>query len=426
MTTLKSLTSFISLHLIVLLVSSATGLAIEEDLKVTSTTHVSVFPESGKGDQQDSFITTELKPDLALTFDESWQAIIAPRFRFGLTDPEYGLLSLDDLYTEYVSDSFEVRVGYQTHFWGAAESSNIVDILNQKDFVIDFFDPMENKFGEPAIRLRLSVGENQFDIYHFSYFTPASLPNKVNRFNFFDGQLDFSNDPIYTHGDKRLRQQAALRWDRTIGSADIGISYFNGYEKFPVIHIRPGAVEADTLYYEMQQFSGDIQMPVGNWLLKGEALFQDTSLGGTFIADSVTSEGKILRRNLVPKNHTAFVGGFEYTFYGVIGQSDIGLIGEYLYDSEQRLDAVAFRPFQNDAFGGIRWSRNNSGDGALLIGGIVDMRNQTQVWRAEYSERFFDRLILSANYDHINATPEDPIAIFDNDNRLAIELSYTY
>ncbi len=176
----------------------------------------------------------------------------------------------------------------------------------------------------------------------------------------------------------------------------------------------------------MQQFSGDLQMSVGSWLLKGEALFQDTSSGGTFMADSVTSSGQVVRRNLVPKNHTAFVGGFEYTFYGVIGQSDIGLIGEYLYDSEQRLDAVAFRPFQNDAFGGIRWARNNAGDGELLIGGIIDVKNQTQVWRVEYSERYFDRLKLSAMYDHINAAAADPVAIFDNDNRLAFELSYTY
>lgn len=409
-----------------LLFCTGTATALEHDLRVTSTTHVSVFPQSGEGDQQDAFAFTELKPDLALTFNESWQAIIAPRFRFGLTDPEYNLLSLDDVYAEYVADRFEVRVGYQTHFWGTAESANIVDILNQKDFVADFFDPRENKLGEPAVRLRLALGENRFDMYHFSYFTPANLPDKVNRFNFFDGRLDFSDAPLYTHGAERLRQQVALRWDRTIGSADVGLSYFNGYEKFPVINVRPGAVEADTLYYEMQQFSGDLQMTVGNWLVKGEALFQDTSSGGTFMADSVVSGGQVVRRNLVPKNHTAFVGGFEYTFYGVIGQSDIGLIGEYLYDSEQRLDAVAFRPFQNDAFGGIRWARNNAGDGELLIGGIVDVKNQTQVWRIEYSERYFDRFKLSAKYDHINAAPGDPIAIFDNDNRLAIELSYTY
>ena len=409
-----------------LVASAATGSAVEHDLRVTGTTHVSVFPQSGKGDQEGAFAFTELKLDLALAFGESWHAIIAPRFRFGMTNPEYTLLSLDDVYAEYVSDRFEVRVGYQTHFWGTAESANIVDILNQKDLVVDLFDPKENKLGEPVVRLRLALGENRFDVYHFSYFTPAALPSKVNRFNFFDGRLDFSNDPLYTHGAERLRQQVALRWDRTIGSADVGLSYFNGYEKFPIINIRPGEVEADTLYYEMQQFSGDLQMSAGNWLVKGEALFQDTTSSGNVLADSITSSGQVMRRNLVPKNHSAFVGGFEYTFYGIIGQSDIGLIGEYLYDSEQRLDAVAFRPFQNDAFGGIRWARNNAGDGELLIGGIIDTKNQTQVWRLEYSERYFDRLKLSAIYDHIDADPRDPIAIFDNDNRLAFKLSYTY
>jgi len=415
-----------SIAFALLLFCTSNATALEHDLRVTGTTHVSVFPQSGEGDQEDAFAFTELKPDLALTFDESWQAIIAPRFRFGVTNPEYNLLSLDDVYAEYASDRFEVRVGYQTHFWGAAESANIVDILNQKDFVVDFFDPKENKLGEPAVRLRLALGDNRFDMYHFSYFTPASLPDKVNRFNFFDGRLDFSDDPLYTHGAERLRQQVALRWDRTMGSADVGLSYFNGYEKFPVINVRPGALEADTLYYEMQQFSWDLQMSLGSWLVKGEALFQDTSSGGTFMASAMTSGGQVVRRNLVPKNHTAFVGGFEYTFFGVIGQSDVGVIGEYLYDSEQRLDAVAFRPFQNDVFGGIRWARNNAGDGELLVGGIIDVKNQTQVWRVEYSERYFDRLKLSAIYDHVEADPRDPIAIFDNDNRLAIELSYTY
>ena len=408
------------------LISITASLAVEYDLSITNTTYVAGFPQAGEGSQQDGFAYTEVNPDLALTFSDSLQAIVAPRFRLGMTDLEYNLFSPDDLYVEHVSDQFELRIGYQTHFWGAAESMNIVDILNQKDFVVDLFNPREHKLGEPVVRFRFMLDENRFDIYHFTYFTPASLPDKVNRFNFFDGHLDFSDTPLYTHDSERLRQQIALRWDRTIGLADIGLSYFNGYEKFPIINVEPNATEADILYYEMQQISGDFQMSAGNWLIKGEALLQDTSLAGTFKANSLTSSGKITRRNLIPKNHTALVGGFEYTFHGILDQSDVGLIAEYLYDSEQRTDAVAFRPFQNDVFGAIRWTRNNMGDGAMLIGGIIDIKNQTQVWRLEYSERYFDRLKISALYDHINAAPNDPVAIFDNDNRLSLELSYTY
>ncbi len=400
--------------------------AIEHDLKITGTSFVAVFPESGKGAQEDVVASVQVKPDLALFFNDSWQAVIAPRFRLGITDPEFNLISLDDVYGEYVADQFEVRVGYQTFFWGTVESVNIVDILNQNDFAIDFFDPKTNKLGEPAIRVRVLLGEDRFDLYHFSYFTPASLPDKVNRFNFFDGRRDISDHPLYTHGAKRLRQQFALRWTRTIGSADVGLAYFNGYDKFPVVHAIPRALQADTLYYEMQQVSGDLQMSLGNWLVKGEALFQDTGIAGSCVRDTLLRVGGTARRDLVPGDHTAFVGGFEYTFFGVLGKSDLGVIAEYLYDSVQSSDAVAFRPFQNDVFAGVRWSRNNPGDGALLAGVILDVKNRTQVWRIEYEERYFDRIKLEATYDHIDAARRDPVAVFNNDDRVAIKLSYTY
>lgn len=400
--------------------------AMERDLKVTGTSYVAVFPDAGKGAQEDVVASVQVKPDLALFFNDAWQAVIAPRFRFGISDPEFNLISLDDVYGEYIADQFELRVGYQTFFWGTVESVNIVDILNQKDFVIDFFDPKTNKLGEPAIRARLILGENRFDLYHFSYFTPAELPGKVNRFNFFDGRLDISDDPLYTSGAGRLRQQFALRWDRTIGSADIGLAYFNGYEKFPVVNEAREAVEADTLYYEMQQFSGDIQMSLGNWLLKGEALFQDTGIAGSVVRDSVLRDRSTVRRELVPDNHTAFVGGFEYTFFRVLDQSDLGVIAEYLYDSEQSLDTAAFRPFQNDVFAGVRWSRNNPGEGELLAGLILDTKNQTQVWRVEFEERYFDRIKLEIIFDHIDAASGDPVAVFNNDDRLAIQLSYVH
>ena len=400
--------------------------AIEYDLKITGTAYSAFFPEIESGPQEDVVAFVQIKPDLALFLDDTWQAIIAPRFRLGVTDSEYNFVSFDDVYGEYIADQFEVRAGFQTYFWGAVESFNIVDVLNQKDYVIDFFEPKTNKIGEPAIRARMLVGEHRFEFYYFPYFTPANLPNKVNPLNPFEGRLDFSDDPFYTNASKRLRQQFALRWDHTIGSADIGLAYFNGYERFPVINQAPGAMEADTLYYEMQQVSGDIQISLGNWLLKGEVLYLNTGIAGSFASDSILPDGNVVRRDLVPDNLTAVVGGFEYTFFRVLGQSDLGVIVEYLYNSQQDRDAVGFRPFENDVFAALRWSRNNPGDGELLAGLILDVRNQTRLLRVEYEERFFDQIKLEAIYEHIQAASEDPIALLNNADRLAIQLSYVY
>lgn len=209
-------------------------------------------------------------------------------------------------------------------------------------------------------------------------------------------------------------------------SADFGVSYFNGYERFPVANVRPGSGEADILYYEIQQVSGDIQASLGNWLLKPEALYLDTGIAEAFIADSVLSSGQIVRRNLVPDNFGALVGGFEYTLGRIWRESDLGIIAEYLYNSQQALDAVAFRPFQNDLFIGVRWARNNLGQGQLLGGLIVDLRNGTQLWRVEYKERFFDHVNLLLYGEIINAARNDPLRPFSNADNLALELSYVY
>lgn len=192
----------------------------------------------------------------------------------------------------------------------------------------NFLDP--DKIGEPSVRARFLLGNHRLDLFLFSYFTPAPLPDKMNRFNFFDGAVDISEDPLYTSSSKRLRQQFALRWEQTIGSADVGLSYFNGYEKFPVVNLSPGATEADSLHYEMQQLDDDVQMSLGNWLIKAEAVFQDTGIAGSFIRDSVLPNGTVVLRDLVPEDHAAFMGGFDYTFFGLIGKSDLGILVEYL------------------------------------------------------------------------------------------------
>lgn len=401
-------------------------MAVEHDFKATAIGHVAVFPEAGDGPQDDVISFLQIKPDLGVSLERSWQAVIAPRFRLGLNDSEYNFISLDDVYGEYVGQRFEVRAGYQTHFWGAVESFNLADIFNQKDYRVDFFDPRENKIGEPAVRARAILRDNVVDLYYLPYFTPANLPNKVNPYNPFAGRLDFSNDPLYTNGAKRLRPQFALRWSRTIRRADVGLSYFNGYERFPVANLRPGALEAEVLYYEIQQVSMDFQMTLGNWLLKGEALYQGTGIAGSVIADSVLPDRRIVRRELVPDDLGAFVGGFEYTFFGAVGQSDVGVLAEYLVNSQQDLQAVAFRPFQNDLFAGLRWTRNNLGGGELLGGMIVDLRNGSHLWRVEYSERYFDRVKLMVYLEIINAARGDPLRPFKDADNMAIQLSYVY
>ena len=100
---------------------------------------------------------------------------------------------------------------------------------------------------------------------------------------------------------------------------------------------------------------------------------------------------------------------------------------EYLYnDSPQDFTAPAFRPFENDIFAGIRWVRNNLGEGELLAGLIHDLSNSTRLWRIEYSERFFDRLKVSGYVQIIDAAQVNPLFPFNDADNVALQLSYVY
>lgn len=400
--------------------------AADLDWKITGTSHVAFFPNTQRNSQNEVISFLQIKPDLALEHNQTWYVVLAPRLRLGLNDSEYTFISLDDVYGEYVAENFEVRLGYQTHFWGAVESFNIIDIFNQKDYRVDFFDPQENKIGEPATRVRTIFKDNVVDIYYLPYFTPANLPDKDNPYNPFAGRLNIDQDRFYTNTAERSRPQFAVRWERTLGTADVGLVYFNGYERFPVVNLEPTAGSADTLYYEVQQVSGDIQMTVGNWILKAEALYQNTGIAGSFQADSVLPNGSIVRRDLVPDNLGAFVGGVEYTLFRFLGEHDLGVLAEYLYNSQQDLKAVGFRPFQNDLFTAFRWARNNLGGGELLAGVIVDLKNGTQLWRFEYMERFFDHLNLQIYAEIINAAQSDPLQPFNKADNVTVQFSYAF
>ncbi len=401
--------------------------ALNYDFKATGTGHGAYFPNADSGEQENVISYLQVYPDLALDYDNTWIAVIAPRLRLGLNDSEYNLISLQDVYGEYLSEYIEVRAGFQTHFWGSVESWNIVDIFNQKDYRVDFFDPRRNKIGQSAVRVRGIWKENTFDVTYFPYFRVANLPNAVNPYNPFQGQLNLQGNPIFTNGAEKTRPNLAARWQGTIGTADIGAYYFNGYARFPVINAAPGVDIAQTLYYEMQQISADVTWNLGNWLLKGEYLYMNTDNAGSFFSESILFDGTVVLRDLVPNSYTAFVAGGEYTFYRVYRKHDVGLLLEYLYnDSPQDFQAPAFRPFENDLFAGIRWTRNNLGQGVLLAGLIHDLSNSTRLWRIEYSERFFDRVKVLGYVQIIDAAEVNPLSPFNDTDNIALQLSYVY
>ncbi|AOE62194.1 hypothetical protein QZH45_25260 [Pseudomonas corrugata] len=276
----------------------------------------------------------------------------------------YDAADLRELSLSYRPGPWQLGVGLSRVFWGVTESRHLVDVVNQVDLRFDpdgdarLSQPMASVgyrglgrnvtlYALPCYRERpdaLIFGEHgaQDPAYEQAIFTPLRC----------SGQTDF-----------------AVRATQVAGPADIGLSYFRGHSREPYAGHSPAS--SDPTYPEVNRFAVDTQVTLGAWLLKLEALLQD-------------SEHGIDR---------ASVSGFEYTWVSAFnGASDLSLLYEHLTDT--RCDSVIASCGE---MLGIRWIANDVADTNLLVSSVRDRQNGLWGLKVQGSRRIDEQLSLLLN-----------------------------
>ena len=135
-----------------------------------------------------------------------------------------------------------------------------------------------------------------------------------------------------------------------------------------------------------------------------------------------------LGQSITPE-YFAYTLGFEYTFYSLlIDNNDVGTILEIIGDSDSGKKAEeleSFRPFQNHLFGGLRYAFNNVSNRSILIGGILDYKNEDLLFNFEYSERIFEVFTLTVNYTDLIADTS-PLDGFSHTDRFSAKLMFNF
>ena len=383
-----------------------------------------------------------------------------PFGRYDQQDDERSHADIRELYWRQSGAHHELRLGVRRVFWGVTESQHLVDIINQDDFVEDIDG--EDKLGQPMANLALIGGWGTLDLYVLPYFRERTFPGPEGRLR---PQFVVDTDhPEYESDDEEKHVDGALRWAKTLGQWDFGLSYFDGTSRDPRLLIDPGAPllvpDPSTLpptcllfpnqpqcqvtvflpdaklfprYDQISQVGLDMQAIFGGWAWKLEAIRRDSHF----------------------EDYTAATGGFEYTFVGVFGsQTDVGVLGEYLWDSRGRLDpdsrqadaqrrvqdgqgftpaeAIAlqglkfknFSAFQDDIFVGTRIAFNDVQSTDILAGVIVDRETQATFGSIEANRRLGDawKLSLTSRFvGHVDGI--DPLYGFRNDDYVQLELA---
>lgn len=327
------------------------------------------------------------------------QVVITPFARVDARDDGRSHVDIREAKWIGVFGALEVKLGFDTEFWGVTEAVHLVDIINQDDALEDI--DQEDKLGQLMANIRYVSDFGTFSFYALPWSRERDFPGAKGRPN-TPLPIDRSQTQ-WQSSHEDLRFTWAARWGHALGPFDIGLSYFTGNARDP--RLLPGLNElgAPVLiprYDVIDQVGVDAQGTFGGLLLKVEAIHQWNDV----------------------EDFTAFAAGFEYSLYNLAnGAGDLGVLAEYLYD-ERENDPLA--PFEDDLFFGLRWSGNDVASTQILAGAIVDLEGDGTAINVEFSRRIGAKWLISLDGRFFsNVNNGDPLSPLRDDDFVQLRLT---
>lgn len=367
------------------------------------------FTQSGfSPEPKDWTVSFALEPLLEYVSDSGdSQVMFRPFGRFDVNDKGRRHFDIRELNWTGTADRWQVTVGIDTVFWGVTEASHLVDIINQNDNLEDI--DQEDKLGQPMISASYDSSFGVFSAYVMTYFREMRFPGANGRLR-LPLLVDYTQTQ-YESASGKWRPDFAVRWTHVIGNIDVGLYHFKGTSREP--ELIPGTdVNNNAIliprYNLIDQTGLDLQGTFDDVLIKFEAIHRFGNLSGQTLG--------------IRQDYWAMTGGIEYSFYGIGGgDSDIGLLAEYLYDDR---GPQATTSFEDDLFLGMRWAANDIDSTQLLVGAIFDLNSSAKFINVEGSRRIGDdwKITLDARF-FMGVPVRDPIYPLSRDDFFQIRLA---
>jgi len=322
--------------------------------------------------QHNNYLSISSEVEFYEAWDNNSSINITPFIRVDQYDEERTHGDLREMYYQQTFDTWELRLGISKVYWGVTESQHLVDVINQTDS-IESVDG-EDKLGQPMVKASFEQDWGTVDIFVLPYFRERTFQGIEGRPR--TSLIVDTNQASYESSNKEQHVDYALRWFQYFGDLEIGLSYFNGTSREPLLTLgSSNGSPVLTPYYPLMQQAGlDAQLTTEEWLWKLEIIARDWQA-----FDNSNTQ-------LIDQNFIALTGGFEYTFVGIADSAaDLGLVAEYLYDDRNK-QASSF--FQNDVLIGLRLAMNDAESSEALLGVIYDLDYQEHLISLEASRRF--------------------------------------
>jgi hypothetical protein len=312
----------------------------------------------GPGGRAGEELDLELRPRAGIEWSHGTQRLdIAPFLRVDLLGDGRSQLDLRELAWTGLWNDWVVSAGFREVFWGVTESSNVVDVINQRSPAgsLDGFE----KLGQPMVGVRLDRAWGLVELMLLPWFRERQFEGRAGSLwsplAVSDGATDYESEAGRHHVDW------AVRWSHTFGDVDLAVAHLAGTSREPTLQrgASDGGHELWIPYYELTDVTGaEFQWTTGAWLWKAEAMTRTSTDG----------------------RYGAGVGGLEYA----VGDF-LSLFAEFALDTR---GSDALTSFENDAYIGARLLFQ---DGQARVGFFVDTRSGNRILRASFQKRLGDR-----------------------------------
>jgi len=373
------------------------------------------YPNDGADIQAHGSTALIAQLDTRSVLSERWSAKLTPFVREDRVDESRRSFDLREAELDYTSGSWMFAAGMRQMSWSVTESVNVipfqvVDIINQRNLAGD--PSGQEKLGAAMLMLSYQSDRDLVQGFYLPWFRDRKFPDVTAREHPFQGAIDLNTDPQYTNSADEYYRGIALRWEHAFDAANLALIGYRGYAPQPVIIPDVGTGKSTNLYYLVDMYGLTLQATLGEWTIKSEMAYNDTSRNPDRYA------------SVVPDNYFSTASGVEYTLVRLIGQSDVGLFAEWLYDS--RGPDGGGSVFQNDVFVGARWVANDTQDTNCLGGVVRDLDERAAVYHFQCQRRIGSHLQLQAIVRAFSAEQHNPLNAVEDDTLIFLKLRYYF
>lgn len=226
---------------------------------------------------------TRVRGELERSFGNSKVAVSVNATYNALLKDETGL-RLREAFFEHQEEHWGLRLGRQIVIWGAADGVRITDLISPMDMT-EFLAQDYDDIRMPVNALRFSVFNESMkvEVVVLPVFEGYRLPvDPRNPWNIFSlspiaqGMNIVWKEEAGKPAFKVANIEYGARWSTTLSGIDFALAALHTWNKMPVIEVQgiaPTEIIVSPRYYRMGFVGGDLSVPVGQFVFRGEAAF---------------------------------------------------------------------------------------------------------------------------------------------------------